>query len=224
MDPLPRMPFPETGESEPPPDSAPEIVSEPPVEVCAGCGETYAPSLAATEHANCKRAYDRAFGSRTDEVMKLRNDLHTQTQARIEIEDKLVRTKGDLDRLRLQTSPPSDDKLRGIREHAFDALENFFSALQSFRREVERNSFYGLPGDAKTLLDTVDALMFLDERTRPALDELRPVFESLNEIERLGWFRERYGSARIDAVRVFLALDILRRTVGLKPRPTGKDD
>lgn len=203
------------------------LVPDPePFEVCAGCGEQYALHRIdeVVKHENCVRAFNRASEIAKIQHTKLQNDLAKQTNERIDIEDRLAKTEGELSLLRLQTSPPSDEKLRGIREHAFDALENFFSALQSFRREVDRNSLYGLPGDAKTLLDSVDALMFLDERTRPALDDMRPILESLNEIERLGWFRERYGSGRIDAVRVFLALDILRRTVGLKPRPVGKDD
>lgn len=195
--------------------------AEPP-RICEGCGEEIGIPFFA--HANCVKAFNRAQEAGKKTIEKLRDDLARQTNERIDIEDRLAKLEPELDLLRLQVSPPSDEKEEGIRAHAFDALENFFCALSSFRKDVEHDRMYALADSARTLLETVDALMFLDERTRPALDDLRPALESLGEIDRLGWFRERYGSGRIDAVRTFLALDILRRTIGLKPRPATAED
>jgi len=120
--------------------------------------------------------------------------------------------------------PPDDAKLAGIMQHATEALGLFFDALRELKdiTAKSRERSYDIARYSKQLLESVGATMFLDTRYRPAIDDLLPAIEALHTISEMGWLSDRYGRSQAEAVEKFLALEILRRTVGLASK--GKTD
>ena len=157
-------------------------------------------------------------------ITNLRDKLYRAEHERDTLHERAERLEAEIVALRLNAMPACDEKAVGIREHAMDALERFFVSLFAMREAVKRQEFYGIQGSARQLIESCTAIMFLDAATaRPPVDDILPAIEGLYEIERLGWLQDRYGRGQLEAVETFLALEIMRRSVGLPAKAKEKD-
>lgn len=159
---------------------------------------------------------------------ELRRRLRTEQKERYEldgavseVEAQLAAAERKLTILSIASpEPPTDEKLQGIVEHAAATLETFMGALLGLsditKGKEERG--YMMAQHCKDLIANFDAIMFLDERYRPKIDDLLPALHGLVEIEGLGWLSDRYGRSHAESCERFLALEIVRRTVGLPKR------
>lgn len=122
--------------------------------------------------------------------------------------------------LRLRLSGPTDEKASGLARAAHEAMTAFYAAIKDARDCADRE--YADAGVFRKLLDAAGAIMHLPVELRANLDDLMPAIEGFYALDELGYMTDRYDHRR-EQVERFLAIELVRRTVGLPSRSKTKD-
>jgi hypothetical protein len=203
------------------PSGAQLIASAEDEAACAGCGEAIA-AHTIDQQERCVRAWNRAQAAAKKALDDMRAELSKQKNRGCDLENKLAAVEDERDSFgrelelrRLKEADPDAAKTAGMRRHAFESLQRFFDTLDQIRHSLVKG--YG-PSDevCRQMLDAASAIMFLDEKTRPVVDDLMPAIDAYHALRDLEWFeRESYDTQALH----FLAIAIVHRCVGAPPRP-----